>query len=132
MARGADKISALTDLQLAVMHAVWRVGPATLGTIHAEVARSRDLAISTVGTLLSRLRKQKLVAAKARGRHLVYRAVVSEGEVKQSTMQRLMNRLFGGDSVSLVQHLLSSGKVRPGDAEKIRSLIDEALERERR
>jgi predicted transcriptional regulator len=125
MAPPPDKISELTDLQLAVMRAVWRAGPATLAVIHAEVSRSRDLAISTVGTLLGRLRKQRLVAAAPEGRHLVYRALVSEAEVKQSTTRRLMERLFGGDSVALVQHLLASGSVRASDARKIRTLIDD-------
>ena len=132
MKRNVEKIAALTDLQLAVMRAVWRTGPATLSHIHAEVSKTRELAISTVGTLLSRLRKQQLVAATARGRHLVYRAAVSENDVRHTAMRRLMDRVFGGDSVAMVEHLLSSGKIRSGDAQKIREMIDEAIETEKR
>ncbi|HUF70610.1 MAG TPA: BlaI/MecI/CopY family transcriptional regulator [Longimicrobiales bacterium] len=116
----------MTDLQLAVMRAVWDVGPATLAELHADLSRERELAPTTVGTLLSRLRKQQLVSATRRGRQLVYSANVSEWEVRGTLLRRLMARLFGGDSVALVQHLLASDSIGKEDVQRIRALIGEA------
>lgn len=124
-----DRLSGLTDLQLAVMRAVWNVGPATLAEVHADLSRHRELAVSTVGTLLARLRAQRLVSATRRGRQLVYSAMVSESDVKRNMLRRLMDRLFAGDSVALVQHLLASGSVDEGDARRIRELIGAVKDR---
>jgi len=38
----------------------------------------------------------------------------------------LTDLLFGGDVAALMSHLLDAGSVRPGDLEKVRSLIAEA------
>jgi predicted transcriptional regulator len=121
--RRPARLSGLTDLQLAVMRAVWNTGPATLGEVHADLSRHRELAVTTVGTLLARLRRQQLVSATRRGRQLVYSARVSESEVKRNMLRRLMDQLFGSDSVALVQHLLAPGSVDEGDARRIRALI---------
>ena len=60
------------------------------------------------------------------GRQYVYRARVSEGEVRRSMVSGLTDLLFGGDVAALMSHLLDAGSVRPGDLEKVRGLISEA------
>ncbi|MGH9419301.1 MAG: BlaI/MecI/CopY family transcriptional regulator [Thermoanaerobaculia bacterium] len=118
----------LTDLQLDVMRAVWSVGPASVAEIHEELSKTRELAPTTVATLLRRLCKDQLLSASQNGRQLIYAAKASESDVRRNTVRRLRDRLFGGDAVAVVQHLLTSGSIRAGDVRRIQSLIAEARE----
>ena len=60
---------ALSDLQLDVMRVLWR-GEASVSDVAAELAVRRGLAHTTVATVLTRLAKRDLVAARRDGRGL--------------------------------------------------------------
>ncbi len=120
----------LSDLQVAVMRTLWEAGEATVAEVHAGVAVSRPLAPTTIATILSRLERRGLVSHRNRGRQYIYRAVVSEADVRQSMVSSLTSRLFDGDAAALVSHLLTSREVEAGDLEKIRQLLDEADSKE--
>jgi BlaI family penicillinase repressor len=119
-------VKELTDLQLDVMRAVWSVAPASVSEIHEELSMTRDLAVTTVATLLKRLAMDGVLSVRREGRQLIYSAKATENEIKRGTVVRLRDRLFGGDSVAVVQHLLTSGGMKSDDVRRIRSLIAEA------
>ena len=114
----------LTKLQLAVLQALWQKGEATVGEVHAALARERRLAVTTVATLLSRLEKQRLLTHRSEGRQFVYRPLVSEDEMRTSMLSDVTKRLFGGDVTAVVSHLLASGDVKRGDLERVKALIE--------
>ena len=114
----------LSDLQLAIMRILWDRGEATAADVHAELIRQdRDLAPTTVATLLSRLEKRDLVGHRTQGRQYVYRASVPEHEVRSSMMARLTDLFFGGNPAALVSHLVGDQDIDPGDLEQIKRLI---------
>ena len=116
----------LTDLQLALMRVLWDRGEATVADIAEALRPARELAPTTIATLLSRLEKRGVVSHKVQGRQYVYRARVSEGEVRRSMVSGLTDLMFGGDVAALMSHLLDAGSVRPGDLDKVRDLIAHA------
>jgi BlaI family transcriptional regulator, penicillinase repressor len=116
----------LTDLQIALLRVLWERGEATVSEIAEALRPARELAPTTIATLLSRLEKRGVVRHTAQGRQYVYRARVSEGEVRRSMVSGLTDLMFGGDVAALMSHLLDAGSVRPGDLEKVRSLVAEA------
>ena len=124
-----DDVS-LSDLQLAVMRQLWQRGPAGEAST-AEVAEGlrgeRDLAHTTVGTLLTRLEKRGLLASRREGRGLVYRALVSEAQVQRSMVSGLVSTLFEGKASALVSHLLDQ-KEQLGEDElaALRALLKKA------
>src|SRR2546427_9132872 len=101
----------LTELQLAIMRVVWKHGEATVAEVHAEAAPERELALTTIATLLTRLEKAGLVSRRQIGRHYRYHALVSEEAVRRSMVSGLADRLFQGDVTALVSHLLSEGDI---------------------
>ena len=119
----------LSDLQVAVMRVLWDRGEATAAEVQRALRRSRGLAITTVSTLLSRLEKRGLVAHREEGRAFVYRAAVSEPEVRKSMLGTLLRGLFAGDPTEVVSQLLASRDVGPDDLARIESLIDDAKRR---
>ncbi|KFN50984.1 hypothetical protein N790_14915 [Arenimonas malthae CC-JY-1] len=121
MAPESDDI-ALSELQLDVMRVLWR-GEASVADVAAALAESRGLAHTTVATVLTRLAKRGVVAARRDGRQLVYRATVSEPQVRRSMVGDLIQSLFKGDPRALLAHLVSEKDVAPGDLAKVQALL---------
>ncbi len=115
----------LSELQLAVMRALWRRGEASVAQVHEELEPERGLAPTTVATLLSRLEKRGLLTHRTDGRVYIYAPTVSEQEVRRSMVADLTARLFQGDAAALVSHLLSSREIAPGDRERVRALLED-------
>jgi predicted transcriptional regulator len=116
----------LSDLQLALMTALWDLGEATVSAVQTEVERGgRQLAPTTVATVLRRLEAQGWVKHRQQGRQFLYRAASSRQEVTGGMLDRLTRSLFGGDPSALVSHLLDSGNLRKRDLGAIRALIEE-------
>ncbi len=116
----------LTDLQLSILDILWERGEATTQEVHARLSRDRELAVTTVATLLTRLERRRILERRKEGRHFLYRSRVTRRDVRRTMVRELTASLFGGDPASLVSHLVDSHEVGPRDLERIRRLIEEA------
>lgn len=97
----------LSDLQLALMRILWDRKEANALEVHSELlAQDRELAPTTVATMLSRLEKKGLLTHRSVGRQFIYRSLVSEHEVRRSMLARLTDYFFKGDVTALVSHLV--------------------------
>ncbi len=106
------------------MRPLWHRGESTVADVQEAVQGQRDLAATTVATILSRLEKQGLVAHRKEGRQYVYKALVSEQEVQSSMVGDMVRHLFHGDPAELVSHLLREFDLGPGDIAQVKALIE--------
>lgn len=120
----------LTELQLALLRVLWDRGEATVAGIHEEMKDRRGLAHSTIATLLSRLERRALIDHKTVGRQFLYRALVTEHEVRESALRGILSRLFDGSASAMVAHLVGSSEVDVAELTTVKRLIQRA-ERER-
>ena len=122
----------LTELQLEIMRVLWARGEATVPEVQRALAEAR--AHATVATLLSRLEDRQLVEHRTEGRQYVYRAAVTEAELRESAMSELSEAaapLYDGDLTAMVSHLLAVSTVSRSDLARLRELIQELEARER-
>lgn len=119
-----DEVHQLTELQIALLRVLWDRGQATVAEICDVLRPERGLALTTVATLLSRLEKRGIVAHETRARQYVYRALVSEPEVRRSMVRELTEQLFDGDVTALMSHLLTAREMSPGDVDRLKALLD--------
>src|SRR5688572_23446684 len=110
MAKDNGEVS-LSGLQLAVMRVLWQRGECSTTEVVEALAGARGLAHTTVATLLTRLEKRGLLAARRDARQLMYSPQVSEHEVRRSMVGSLLGSLFGGDARELVAHLVREDEV---------------------
>jgi BlaI family penicillinase repressor len=118
----------LTELQLDIMSVLWARGDASVEEIRAALRPERDLAHSTVSTLLSRLEKKGIVRHRPDGRQFRYSAAVDPTGVHRSVMTGLsqtLDRLFGGDVTHAVSYLVAKGDMDEDDLAKVRELIEQ-------
>ena len=118
-----DQDVALSDLQIAVVRVLWLRGETSVADVAKVLADERGLKHTTVATLLTRLERRGVVAQHREGRQLIYRALVSESQVRRSMVGGLIGILFGGDSRELVAHLLRESEIEPGDLERLRKRL---------
>ncbi len=122
MAESEDTDVSLSDLQLDLMRVLWARDEASVADIAAALD-DRDLAHTTVATVLTRLAKRGLVSARRDGRQLIYRAEVAESEVRRSMVGGLLRSVFGGDPKALLAHLVDERDVSSRDLERVRELL---------
>ena len=114
----------LTELQIAILRLLWEKGEATVADIWEALHAERGLAQTTVATLLTRLERRGVVARRTEQRQYVYRALITEAEVRRSMVGDLTERLFEGDVTALVNHLLTSRDIAPGDLARVRRKLE--------
>jgi len=113
----------LTGLQLAILQVLWERGEASPQDVWAAVAAERDLAVTTVATLLSRLDRRGIVVRRKVGRQYVYRPTVTRAEVRRSKVREVTETLFAGDPAALLCQIVQD--VDDEERRRIRTLLDE-------
>lgn len=115
----------LDDLQLAVMKVLWKLGKASVAQVRDELQKeNRDLAITTIGTVLSRLEKKGAVAHEAEGKQYVYKSLLSEGDTRKSVLGSLVEQFFGGSPKALVNHLVNESEFDKKEIEELKKLLN--------
>jgi predicted transcriptional regulator len=119
------KTHRLGDLQLRIMQVLWQGGECTVGDVAGEITKERDLAYTTIATMLRKMEARGLVAHRVEGRTFVYRAAIDAESVTSNMSGHLIDRLFEGSLADLVCHLLETREVSREELAKIEKLIAE-------
>ncbi len=72
-------------------------GSCTVRQVHEALARDREVAYTTVMTVLDRLAKKGLVAQEKDGRAYRYRAAATRGEMTADLMREALEEFGSGD-----------------------------------
>lgn len=120
----------LTPLELEIMNVLWAGGEANVQTVQA--ALPRELAYTTVQTMLNILERKGRVKRTKRERAYFYKPVVSRDQVAQKAVRDMVQRLFGGSPESLVMSLLESRDLTPEKLDRLRRMVGEARPKEGR
>ena len=118
----------LGDLQLAILRTLWERGEAPVSVVH-EALRDRGLALTTIATMLRKMEEKGLVAHRDQGRQFFYRAEVDPDVVQKNLVGDLVSRLFDGDQLALVNHLLRAGDIDLGELDDLRKAVAIAEQR---
>jgi predicted transcriptional regulator len=121
----ATKPRRLGDLQLKIMQVLWDEKEATVSKVHELLARERELAYTTVATMLRKMEARGLVNHRNEGRTFVYLPAVEAGDVTRSMADDLVDRLFNGSLTEAVQHLLTTREVSRDELTRLERLISE-------
>ena len=108
------------------MRALWEIGEGTVSEVLSAMAHDdRELAPTTVATLLQRLSKQGWVKHRKHGRQFLYRAAVEQKEVAQGVLQRVLRGFFGGKVSLLTAQLLESEKLSAKELAELKKLLED-------
>lgn len=94
------------DLQSEVLTALWDLRRATVRDVHARVGVPRQLAYTTIATVMDRLHSKGRVSRQREGRTLVYSPVGEREEVERARAGALLARILGPAPESAVATLV--------------------------
>lgn len=117
------KLHELGELQRAVLEALWARREATVRELLDDL--ERDVAYTTVLSVLQKLEKTGWVRHRREGRTYVYAPARSRESEGRSALGKLVERVFGGDSLVAFQHLLDDAELDERELAALRAMIDE-------
>jgi BlaI family transcriptional regulator, penicillinase repressor len=125
------KSPTLTELELEIMHVLWRSDKATVDDIQPQLEEAgRPLALPSIRTMLSILMEKGYVARKQKGRGYLYKAKISRGRARKGILKDVLERAFDGSAADMVAALLSTRMASKEDMTQVKRLIRE-YEKER-
>lgn len=115
----------LSKGEMEVARILWEIGSAGVREVFEALSASRDMDYSTVQTYLRRLEIKGYASSKLKGRVRVYSPKGKSLTVIRDTVNDLVDRLFGGDSLPLVRHLIEDRGMTPKEIHELKVLLDQ-------
>jgi predicted transcriptional regulator len=115
----------LSKAELEVARIVWGLRRATVRQVADALPPDRTLDYKTVQTFLRRLEAKGYVRSTPEGRSLVYAPTVKPERVIRDTVREFLGRLFGGEAMPLMEHMIRDQGLTGEEIEKLRRLLDE-------
>jgi len=125
-ARGAKPARKdLTAVELEMMNVIWRIGPCSVAQVQEHLRPQRELAYTSVSTIVRILEQKGYVTSEKQGRGHVYAAAVSKESYQALSLKRIVRNVFDGAPSLLVQRLLTSEALTPEELAQIEGLLRE-------
>jgi len=121
---GKSKVHRVGDLQLQILRILWERGEGTVADVLENLSGS-ELAYTTVATMLRKMETRGLVSHRVDGRSFVYRPKVRAEDISHRMSNHLVDRLFEGNLLDAVNHLLTTREVSRDELARIEQLIAE-------
>lgn len=115
----------LSKAETEIARVLWEIGPASVREVHETITESKAIELSTVQTYLRRLEKKGYANSRLEGRARIYAAKTRPRTVIRKTVDDLVERLFGGETMPLVKHLIEDRGMEADDLRTLRELIDQ-------
>src|SRR6516162_8023106 len=104
------------------MNVLWRTGPANVQAVQDQLG-GRELAYTTVQTMLNVLHRKGRVKRQLKDRAYVYRPVLSREKAVTQAVGDMLDRFFGGSADSLVLSLVETRHLTPEKLARIQKLV---------
>jgi predicted transcriptional regulator len=118
----------LTPLELDIMNVLWDIGAAPVSAVQERLSSTRELAYTTVQTMLNILcRKGKLKRVLV-DRAYHYRPAVTRRKAVGQAVSELVQRAFGGSAEALVMTLVESRQLSPEALRRLQKIVEDGNE----
>jgi BlaI family transcriptional regulator, penicillinase repressor len=119
------KRPAVAKSELEVAQIVWERGQASVREVLEALPPGRNLDFKTVQTYLRRLEAKGYLRKRREGRAMIYLPRVEPKRVVREVIDDFVERLFGGESLPLVQHLIHDRGLSAAELRELRTMLDE-------
>lgn len=123
--------NSLTAMEEEIMVLVWKLGECSVHDVLDELPPDRDLAYTTVSSVLRNLEKKNFVQPRKRGRTHLYSPLVSRTRFGARKLRSLLSDVFQGRPRDLVRALVDETELTVEELQEIAKLIEAGDEGER-
>jgi predicted transcriptional regulator len=116
----------VTEMELAVLQALWDHGPATIRQLTETLYQKWSTAHhATVQKLLERLESKGCVERDRTAPAHLFHATVDRNELIGRRLEAMAEKLCGGSLTPILTHLVRHRRLTAAERDELRSLIDE-------
>jgi BlaI family transcriptional regulator, penicillinase repressor len=113
----------LNSTEWAIIKAVWDAEPCTAPQIQEKLHRKTAWTYSTVRTLMDRMVAKGLLTAEKTAHLTHYRSAITRRRAQQGELLYALKHAFNGALTPMVQCLLDTNELSPGELAEIEALI---------
>lgn len=108
-----------------VLHHVWDLGEATVKDVRKRILKTREVAYTTIMTVMKNLADKGYLKYRKEGVTYVYSPAEEPESVRFNLVKELVKKVFKGSTAELVQTLVQGEKLNEQELNEIRRMIDE-------
>jgi predicted transcriptional regulator len=108
---GNKSLDDLGELQRAVIEIIWDLGAGT--------------AYTTVLTAMQKLEKAGWLRHRAQGKSYIYLPTRTREQAGARSVRKFVERVFGGDTVLMFQHLMRESKLSDAELRQLRKMAEQ-------
>lgn len=116
----------LPDSELDIMLILWQGHPEMSRLeVQQAINKKKNLAATTVQTLLTRLEKKEFVSVKKNGQMNLYTPLISQEEYQHEDSQSILERLYENSLGNFITALYAGKKISADKKKELEDLIQE-------
>lgn len=121
-------LTPLGETEMEVLHHVWELGEATVKDVKERILEDRQVAYTTIMTVMKNLADKGYLKYRKDGVTYVYSPAQEPESVRFNLVKDLVKKVFKGSPSELVQTLVEGEKLTKADKKEILRLIDNMRE----
>jgi predicted transcriptional regulator len=106
-----------------MMNVIWRVGPCSVAQVLEQLSPMRELAYTSVSTIVRILEQKGYVTSERAGRGHLYSAAVAKDDYQAMSLRHLVDNVFEGAPTLIVKRLLDSDTLTDQELLQIKALL---------
>lgn len=114
----------LTPVEYELMEILWSLGQGTVHDVMLKLPNNRQLAYTSVSTILRILQQKKFLLAEKQGRQHIYRPILTKQTFTVYTVKKIVNDVFSGNSANLVAYLVDQHQLSATEINTIQALLN--------
>jgi predicted transcriptional regulator len=118
-------LTPLGETEMEVLNHVWDLGEATVKQVRNRILEKREVAYTTIMTVMKNLADKGFLKYRKDGVTYVYSPAQKPESVRSNIITDLMKKAFKGSPKELVQALVNSNDLTSEDLNEIKSMIDQ-------
>lgn len=113
----------LTEVELEMMNILWKKGEGTVGDVLEGLSAQRNLAYTSVSTILRILEKKGILSSRKEGRGHLYIPKLSKENYETRSVEHLVENVFEGAPLQLIRCLIETKQITKSELAEVRALI---------
>lgn len=119
-------IKSLTETELELMNILWRLGEGNVKTVLNHLPEDRNLAYTSVSTILRILVKKEFLSIRQEGRNHIYVPSVPQEDYKDSALSSMVENVFDGKTSDLLIALAEKVHLSHEDRSELLSILEKS------
>ncbi len=112
------------ETEMEILQLVWKMSEATVADVRQEILKQREIAYTTVMTIMKNLADKGYLSYRKEGLTYIYRPRKAEEDVKSNLLQAILDKVFKGSPADLVQTLVKREKLSDEERAELIRLIE--------